>query len=40
MAKKDSFYFENFVTAADYCCKATCYLEACLKDFDVKTFSL
>ena len=35
MAKKDSFYFENFVTAAEYCCRAARYLEQCLKGFDV-----
>ena len=35
MAKKDSFYFDNFVTAAEYCCRAARYLEQCLKSFDV-----
>ena len=35
MAKKDSFYFENFVTAAEYCCRAARYLEQCLTNFDV-----
>lgn len=35
MAKKDSFYFENFVNAAEYCCRAARYLEQCLKNFDV-----
>ena len=34
MAKKDSFYFDNFVTAADYCCKAARYLQACLDNYD------
>ena len=34
MAKKDSFYFDNFVTAADYCCKAARYLQECLNHYD------
>lgn len=35
MAKNDRFYFDNFVTAADYCCKAAQYLESCLANYDV-----
>ena len=35
MAKKDSFYFDNFVTAAEYCCRAARYLEQCMNNFDV-----
>jgi len=36
MAKKDSFYFDNFVAAADYCCKAAQYLESCLHNYDAE----
>lgn len=32
--KADRFYFENFVQAADCCCKAADYLVECLTDYD------
>ena len=34
MAKNDRFYFDNFITAADYCCKAAEHLEACFNDYN------
>ena len=34
MAKNDRFYFDNFVSAADYCCKAADYLAECLNNYD------
>lgn len=33
MAKNDNFYFQNFIEAADYGCKAAEYLVKCMKDF-------
>lgn len=32
--KQDRFYFENFISAADCCCKAADYLVACLQNYD------
>ena len=32
MAKSDRFYFENFISAADYSCKAAKYLVECLEN--------
>ena len=34
MAKADRFYFENFIQAADCCCKAAAYLQECLTTYD------
>jgi len=34
MAKNDRFYFDNFISAADYCCDAADYLARCLADYD------
>lgn len=34
--KADRFYFENFVEAAECCCKAADYLVECLEDYDPK----
>lgn len=34
MAKNDRFYFDNFITAADYCCKAAEHLEVCFNDYN------
>ena len=34
MAKADRFYFENFIQAADCCCKAAAYLQECLTNYD------
>ena len=34
MAKKDSFYFENFVSAAECSCTAAAYLKECLTNYD------
>ncbi len=34
MAKKDNFYFENFVSAAACSCVAAGYLKECLTDYD------
>lgn len=34
MAKADRFYFDNFLSAADYCNKAAVYLQECLANFD------
>ncbi len=34
MAKSDRFYFENFVAAADLCCRAAAYLEDCLNHYE------
>ena len=34
MAKADRFYFDNFLSAADYCNKAAVYLQECLTNFD------
>ena len=34
MAKNDRFYFDNFITAADFCCKAAEHLEHCFNNYD------
>lgn len=34
MAKADRFYFENFLAAADCCCKSATYLQECLSNYD------
>ena len=34
MAKNDRFYFDNFITAADYCCKAAGHLEDCFNNYN------
>ncbi len=34
MAKADRFYFENFIEAANCCCKAAIYLQECLVGYD------
>lgn len=34
MAKKDSFYFDNFVSAAESSCVAATYLKECLTNYD------
>ena len=34
MAKGDRFYFDNFIAAADLCCKAAAYLEECMRGYD------
>ncbi len=39
MAKKDSFYFRNFVESAEISCEAAKMLKDILCDFDVKTLS-
>ena len=36
MAKSDRFYFENFVAAADLCCRAAAYLEDCIETVVMK----
>ena len=34
MAKNDRFYFDNFITAAGFCCSAAEHLEDCFNNYD------
>ena len=33
-SKSDRYYFENFLSAAEFCCTAAKYLEECFSDYD------